>query len=301
MQFVYKNGFESFLRLEKSLSNHSIEAYVRDVEKLLQYLCTLSEPKTLETLSLKDLQLFLGYLHDLYLQPSSQARIISGLKAFYKYLVLEEVITTSPASMLESPKSSRKLPDFLTIEEVDAMLNVIDMSTNEGTRNRAIIELMYSSGLRVSEIISLQLSNLYVESSFVRIIGKGNKERLVPVGSDALKQLLIYIGNYRNQINIKPASQDIIFINKRGSALSRVMIFYILKELAAKAGITKNVHPHTMRHTFATHLLEGGADLRAIQEMLGHESITTTEIYTHLNKDFLKTTLSNFHPRYQKK
>jgi integrase/recombinase XerD len=297
----YIKGFKAYLQLEKSLSTHSIEAYLRDVDKLQHYCNQAEKQISLEEIKLKDLQSFILWLYQFGLANTSQARIISGLKTFFKYLVLEEVINNSPAALLEAPKTSRKLPDFLSPEEIDIIFETIDMSSPEGARNRAILETMYSCGLRVSEVITLRISHIYFDDEFVRVIGKGNKERLIPIGSSAIKFLKSYLSLIRVHIAPKPNYSDTVFLNKRGTGLSRVMVFYILKDLAFKGGIKKNVHPHTLRHSFATHLLEGGADLRAIQEMLGHESITTTEIYTHLDKSFLKDTLMSFHPRYKPK
>jgi integrase/recombinase XerD len=233
------------------------------------------------------------------MSATSQARIISGLKSFFNYLMLEDIIKSNPTELLEAPKTARKLPDTLAFEELEKLLNAIDMSTQEGTRNKAILETMYSCGLRVTELTELKISNIYADVEFIKVIGKGNKERLVPIGASALKYIQIYIETIRAHIIPNKNAEDILFLNRRGGKLSRVMIFYIIKELAKKAGIHKNIHPHTLRHSFATHLVEGGANLRAVQEMLGHENITTTEIYTHLDRNFLKETLHTFHPRYK--
>jgi integrase/recombinase XerD len=298
---AYINGFKAYLQLEKSLSKHSIQGYINDVQKLDQYIQLQHVNTSITELNIKHLQGLLQYLNELGLAATSQARIISGLKAFFKYLELEEVITISPAALLEAPKTKRALPDFLSIEEIEKMLAAIDMSTVYGSRNRAMLEVMYSCGLRVSEAVGLQLSKLYLQDGFVRIIGKGNKERLVPIGKEAIKQVKNYIELIRVHQLVVPKAEDIVFLNKRGNALSRIMVFYIIKELAQAAGIKKNISPHTLRHSFATHLLEGGADLRAIQEMLGHESITTTEIYTHLDREFLRDTLMQYHPRFKTK
>jgi integrase/recombinase XerD len=232
--------------------------------------------------------------------PSSQARIISGLRSFYKYCLLEQITVTDPTMLLESPKLIRKLPDTLSFEEIEKIINAIDLSKLEGERNKAILETMYSCGLRVSELVNLKISCLYLDVGFVKVIGKGDKERLVPIGDDAVKFINIYRKTIRNHVKIKNGEEDILFLNRRGSRLSRVMIFLILKALAKEAGITKNISPHTFRHSFATHLVEGGADLRAVQEMLGHESITTTEIYTHLDREYLRTTLNEYHPAFKK-
>jgi len=298
MWMPYIKGFKAYLQLEKSLSNNSVDAYLRDVQKLEQFVKLELNGASVADIQLKHLQSFLIYINEIGLEPTSQSRIISGLKSFFKYLAIEEVISSSPAELLEAPKTRRRLPDFLSVEEIDAMMAAIDLSAPEGTRNKAIIEVMYSCGLRVSELVNLKLSQVFFDVGFIKAVGKGNKERLVPIGREAIKYLQIYLENIRLHILPKKNAEDIIFLNRRGGQLSRVMIFYIIKELTQLAGITKNVHPHTLRHSFATHLLEGGADLRAIQEMLGHESITTTEIYTHLDRDFLRDTLLRFHPRF---
>lgn len=295
----YKKGFRAYLQLEKSLSVNSIEAYARDISKLTEYLQSANMLKTPEQLELKDLQSFVKWIADLGMTATSQARIISGIKQFYKYCQLEQVTKTDPTLLLEAPKLKRALPDVLSFEEIESIIGKIDLSSAEGERNKAILETMYSCGLRVSEVINLQLSNLYLDVGFVRVIGKGNKERLVPIGSVAVKHIKIYKENIRSHAKPRPADEDILFLNRRGGRLSRVMIFYIIKDLAKKAGITKNISPHTFRHSFATHLVEGGADLRAVQEMLGHESITTTEIYTHIDREFLRETLTLFHPAFK--
>ena len=298
-QQVYIKGFQSFLRLEKSLSAHSIDAYIHDVEKLFQFLSMQENSVSIDAIELTHLQQFLKWLHEIGLQATSQSRIISGLKSFFGYLVLEDIIKLNPTELLEAPKTIRKLPDTLSIEEIDHLFHSIDLSTAEGTRNRAILETMYSCGLRVTETTELRITNIYDDVEFVRVIGKGNKERLIPIGESALKHIKFYKENYRSHLMPQKNCDDILFLNRRGGKLSRVMIFYIIKEITAKAGIKKNIHPHTLRHSFATHLVEGGADLRAVQEMLGHESISTTEIYTHLDREFLRDTIHRFHPRYQ--
>jgi integrase/recombinase XerD len=295
----YKKGFRAYLQLEKSLSGNSIEAYARDINKLTDYMQSVNMLKTPAGLELKDLQSFVKWIADLGMTATSQARIISGIKQFYKYCQLEQVTKADPTLLLEAPKLKRSLPDVLTFEEIESIIEQIDRSSAEGERNKAILETMYSCGLRVSEVINLQLSNLYLDAGFVRVIGKGNKERLVPIGSSAVKHIKIYKDNVRVHAKPRQADEDILFLNRRGSRLSRVMIFYIIKDLAGKAGITKNISPHTFRHSFATHLVEGGADLRAVQEMLGHESITTTEIYTHIDREFLRETLQSFHPPFR--
>jgi integrase/recombinase XerD len=292
-------GYKSYLQLEKSLSKNSIEAYLHDIEKLQQYLAISQQTILLDTINLKTLQNFIHWIHELGMTATSQARIISGLKSFFNYLILEDIIQSNPTELLEAPKTARKLPDTLAFEELEKLLDAIDMSTQEGTRNKAILETMYSCGLRVTELTELKISNIYADVEFIKVIGKGNKERLVPIGASALKFIQIYVENIRAHIVPKKNAEDILFLNRRGGKLSRVMIFYIIKELTNKAGIQKNIHPHTLRHSFATHLVEGGANLRAVQEMLGHESITTTEIYTHLDRNFLKETLNTFHPRFK--
>lgn len=292
-----KNGFKSFLKLEKSLSNNSIEAYLRDINKLYQYSASFKAPTSPINFKLEELQKFIHWVSDLGISASSQARIVSGIKGFYKYLLLEELIPYDPSKLLETPKTGRKLPETMSVEEIDCIISAIDLSSNEGQRNKAIIETLYSCGLRVSELINLQITNLYFDLGFIKVTGKGNKERFVPVGEKAIKEISTYLEHCRNNLNIKTGHQDILFLNRRGSKLTRVMIFTIVKNLSSFAGIKKSISPHTFRHSFATHLLEGGADLRAIQEMLGHESIITTEIYTHLDRDFLRSEIIEFHPR----
>jgi integrase/recombinase XerD len=297
---AYKKGYKTYLRLEKSLSDHSVEAYLHDVTKLTQYLQVVNQEKNPAALTLKDLQAFVKWIGELGMGATTQARIISGIRSFYKYLLTEQLITIDPSTLLEAPKTRRKLPDTLSFEEIEQLIGAIDLSSPEGTRNKAILETMYSCGLRVSELVGLKISCLYLDIGFIRVIGKGDKERLVPIGTDAIKCIKIYKDTIRSHQAVSDKNQDILFLNRRGNALSRVMIFYIIKSLALTAGITKVISPHTFRHSFATHLVEGGADLRAVQEMLGHESITTTEIYTHLNRDFLRDTLQQFHPAFKK-
>ncbi len=294
---IYIQHFKNYLRLERSMSENSIEAYLRDVEKLSQFAQMLNHQPGPEGINEKDISDFLAYINQFGLTPTSQARILSGIKSFYKYLALENLIHIDPTQLTEAPKIGRKLPDTLSFPEIESMLDMIDVSTNEGVRNRAILEVLYSCGLRVSELTELKLTNCYFDIGFVRVIGKGNKTRLVPIGRDAIKYTRIYLENIRNHLDIHPEAEDIVFLNRRGKQLTRVMIFLIIKELAERAGIHKNISPHTFRHSFATHLIEGGADLRAVQEMLGHESITTTEIYTHLDRTFLQETLRSYHPR----
>lgn len=295
----YKKGFRAFLQLEKSLSDNSVEAYGRDIEKLTQFLQLQGIEKNPAALELHDLQQFIKWIAELGMTPTSQARIVSGIRAFYKYCSLEQIVTNDPTVLLEAPKLKRALPDVLSFEEIETIIGQIDLSKPEGGRNKAILETMYSCGLRVSEIVNLKISQLYLDVGFIRVVGKGDKERLVPIGSSAAKYITIYRNEIRAHMPIKKGQEDILFLNRRGNKLTRVMIFLMLKDLVRKAGITKNISPHTFRHSFATHLVEGGADLRAVQEMLGHESITTTEIYTHLDRDYLRDTLQRFHPAFK--
>jgi integrase/recombinase XerD len=290
-------GFKSYLRLERSLSANTIDAYLHDVDKLKQYFISRSYKVELTNISSEDLKNFLVWVNELGMLPPTQARVLSGLKAFFKYLVLENMIETDPSALLESPKTNRKLPDTLNIIEINNIIEAIDLSKPEGMRNKAILEILYGCGLRVSELTGLRISNLYLDIDFIKILGKGNKERLVPIGTDAVKYLRIFIDEVRVHIKVKPGNEDFVFLNNRGNPISRVMVFIIIKDLVEKLGIKKNISPHTFRHSFATHLIEGGADLRAVQEMLGHESITTTEIYTHLDRDYLRETITQFHPR----
>lgn len=291
-------GFKAYLQLEKSLAKNSVEAYIADVEKLFQYLDMSEIHLAPEKVTQKHVESFLKWVSEIGLNARSQSRIISGIKAFYNYLLLEEIIAVSPVELIETPKIGRKLPEVLTIEEIDKIIAVIDLSTPEGLRNKAILETLYSCGLRVSELIGLQISHLLLDEGFVRVVGKGDKERITPIGGAAVKHITIYIEHVRNHLpKIDKASEDILFLNRRGKQLTRVMIFTIIKKLTQQAGINKTVSPHTFRHSFATHLVDGGADLRAVQEMLGHESITTTEIYTHLDSDYLRQSILDFHPR----
>lgn len=296
----YKKGYKAYLQLEKSLSDHSVEAYLRDVDKLTQYLQTAGSPKNPEEMTLPDLQQFIHWVALLGISGTSQARIISGIRSFFKYCLIENIVKKDPTVLLEAPKLKRSLPDTLSFEEIEKIIAQIDLSKPEGGRNKAILETLYSCGLRVSEIVNLRISGLYFDVGFLRVVGKGDKERLVPIGQSAIRYINIYRKEIRVHISIKPGQEDILFLNRRGSKLTRVMIFLVLKELVRKAGITKNISPHTFRHSFATHLVEGGADLRAVQEMLGHESITTTEIYTHLDREYLRETLHRFHPAFKK-
>ncbi|HEX4372194.1 MAG TPA: site-specific tyrosine recombinase XerD [Puia sp.] len=298
---AYKKGYKSYLQLEKSLSDNSVEAYMLDVEKFTQFLLHANSMKTPAEIELKDLQHFIKWITELGISVKSQARIISGMRSFYKYCIIENIVKKDPTVLLEAPKLQRKLPDVLSFEEIESIIAQIDLSKPEGGRNKAILETLYSCGLRVTELINLRLSCLYLDVNFIRVIGKGDKERLVPIGDSAIKFINIYKNEIRVHMTVTRGSEDILFLNRRGSKLSRVMIFLMLKDLARKAGITKNISPHTFRHSFATHLVEGGADLRAVQEMLGHESITTTEIYTHIDREYLRETLHQFHPAFKAK
>jgi integrase/recombinase XerD len=295
---VYLKGFSAYMQLERSLSENSVQAYIRDVEKLEQYLLANDQKITPAQVTLNDLQACTQWIARLGMTATSQARIISGIKAFYKYLLMEDLIKEDPTQLLEAPKIRRKLPDVLSFAEIESIIAQVKAGTPEGQRNRAILETMYSCGLRVSEVINLKISQLHFDAGFIRVIGKGNKERLVPIGRDAVKYINLYMNEIRVHVPVKKGQEDTLFLNRRGSGLSRVMIFLVIKELTAAAGIQKQVSPHTFRHSFATHLVEGGADLRAVQEMLGHESITTTEIYTHLDREYLRDTLQRFHPRF---
>jgi len=288
-------GFKSYLQLERGVAMNTLEAYIHDVDKLVQYFKMTG--KNVDAISTDDLRDFLVWLHELGILAPSQARILSGLKAFFMYLLLEGIITNNPAAFLSSPRITRKIPDTLSIIDINKLIDAIDLSKAEGMRNKAMIEVLYGCGLRVSELTTLRLSNLFLDIEFVKILGKGNKERLVPIGAEASKFLQIYLTEARVHIPIKPGKEDFVFLNNRGNPISRVMVFIIIKQLAEIIGLKKNISPHTFRHSFATHLIEGGADLRAVQEMLGHESITTTEIYTHLDRDYLRDTIVQFHPR----
>jgi len=295
----YKKGFKAHLQLERSLSEATVEAYLNDVEKFTQYL-ELREPSLAPNgVAQKHLQDFLKWIGELGMTASSQSRMVSGLRNFFRYCVSEQVITNDPTELLDTPRLKRTLPDVLSFPEIEAMIAAIDHSKPEGTRNRAILEAMYSCGLRVSELVNLKIPFLFLDVGFIRVIGKGDKERLVPIGSEAIKWIRLYLDTERRKLDARAGDEEILFLNRRGSKLSRVMIFMIIKELAKKAGIEKDISPHTLRHSFATHLVEGGADLRAVQEMLGHESITTTEIYTHLDREFLRETVVRFHPSYR--
>lgn len=293
----YIKSFKDYLKLERSLSANSISAYQHDVEKLDQFIKMKGQEVSPLHVDDSHIRNYLEYLNELGMSAYSQARMLSGLKAFFKYLLFEDYIKKDPTELIEGPKIGRKLPDTLSYEEIELILNSIDHSKNEGQRNRAIVELLYSSGLRVSELVNLKIGNIYFDVSFIRVIGKGDKERLVPVGRSALKYLKIYIEDVRRRLPINKDHENFVFLNKFGRRLSRVSVFTAIKDAVSRAGIQKNVSPHTFRHSFATHLIEGGADLRAVQEMLGHESITTTEIYTHIDRNYLKQVVQEFHPR----
>ncbi len=294
---IHIKQFGNYLKLERSLSPNSIAAYLSDVEKLTQYLEVSKNTASPLLLSAKHIRGFLQYINELGISAHSQARMLSGIKAFYKYLVYEELVEKDPTELIEGPKLGRKLPDTLSFPEIEQLFEAVDLSKPEGGRNRAMLEVLYSSGLRVSELVELKINNVHFDVGFLRVVGKGNKERLVPVGTDALKFLKIYLQEIRVHIPVKKGFEGFVFLNRNGRKLSRVMVFMIIKDLAARIGLNKSISPHTFRHSFATHLIEGGADLRAVQEMLGHESITTTEIYTHLDRDYLKQVIRDFHPR----
>ncbi|MEH3115297.1 site-specific tyrosine recombinase XerD [Pedobacter terrae] len=293
----YIKGFKSYLKLERSLSGNSVDAYLNDINKLIQYFQSLNVEPKLDEITIAHLKSFISWLNELGMLPSTQARVISGLKAFFAYLIIEDLISNDPTALLEAPKLSRRLPDTLNIYEINQLIAVIDASKPDGMRNKAIMEVLYGCGLRVTELTELRISNLFPKIEFIKIIGKGNKERLVPIGSVALKLLDIYIKEVRVHATIKKGNEDFIFLNRFGAKLSRISIFNLIKSLAISAGINKTISPHTLRHSFATHLIEGGADLRAVQEMLGHSSITTTEIYTHIDRDYLREVITQFHPR----
>ncbi len=295
----YIRGYKAYLQLEKSLSANSVEAYLNDAAKLQQYIEHQHADMSPVQVTSDHVREFLGWINEIGLEARSQARILSGIKGFYRYLLLENAITRDPTELIESPKIGRKLPETLTVEEIDRMIQAIDLSRPDGHRNKALLEILYGCGLRVSESVSLRITDLYFNDGFIRVIGKGNKERLIPIGQTAVRAITIYLEETRRHQTIMKEAKDILFINKRGGKLSRVMVFKIIKDLAAKCGIHKTISPHTLRHSFATHLVEGGADLRAVQEMLGHESITTTEIYTHLDRRYLRDTIISYHPRYK--
>lgn len=293
----YLQSYKNYLKLERSLSINSIEAYLGDLNKLYQYFESLGKTPVAKDISSTDLRLFITWISELGMLPSTQARVVSSLKSFFSFLVLEQVIATDPSENLETPRMARHLPDTINVHEINDMIKVIDASKPDGMRNKAILETLYGCGLRVSELINLKISDVFEENEFIRVIGKGNKERLVPIGSTALKYINIYLHETRVHVPIKKGFEDYIFLNRTGTRLSRISVFSIIKTLAEKSGLKKSISPHTFRHSFATHLIEGGADLRAVQEMLGHSSITTTEIYTHLDRDYLKGVITEFHAR----
>jgi len=296
---AYIKGFKAYLQLERSMSDNTVDAYLHDIAMLRDHIATEFPGLGVDRIEMHHLHSLLKWITEMELSVATQARVLSGIKSFFGYLVLEEVIRKDPTELLEAPKLKRTLPSVLSVNEMGQLFAAIDHSTPEGQRNRAMLEVMYSCGLRVSELITLKLSGLFLDVGFVKVIGKGNKERLVPIGDEASKQVSLYKEHVRVHVPVKQGQEDFVFLNRRGSSLSRVMVFLFLKDLAKKAGITTNIHPHTLRHSFATHLVEGGADLRAVQEMMGHRSITTTEIYTHLDRAYLRSTLEKYHPRYR--
>ena len=293
----YIPAFKAYLKLERSLSGNSIAAYINDVQKLSQYFESVDQAPSVKEITSADLKKFISWINELGMLPSTQARVISGLKSFFSFLMLEQIIVEDPSALLETPRLGKKLPDVLNIEEINGLIEAIDASKPEGMRNKAIIELLYGCGLRVSELTNIRISNIFADSEFVKIVGKGNKERIIPIGTTALKYIKIYLESSRVHIPVKKGYEDYIFLNRRGTGLSRISVFTIIKDLALASGLKKSISPHTFRHSFATHLIEGGADLRAVQEMLGHSSITTTEIYTHLDRDYLRGVITDFHPR----
>ncbi len=292
------NEFKNYLKLERSLSNNSIDAYLLDIRKLTSFISeNYSTSLSIENINVSIIESFIKHLFKSESSTYSQARIVSGLKSFFNYLLLEEKIDINPMELIDAPKLVRKLPETLSIQEIEIIINAVDLDSKEGMRNKAILETLYSCGLRVSELVNLKVQNLFLDIGFIKVLGKGMKERLVPIGTKAAECISIYMKDYRTNLNISEGFEGYLFINRRGKNLTRNMIFIIVKDLVKKAGLNKNISPHTFRHSFATHLIEGGADLRAVQEMLGHESITTTEIYTHLNKNYLKEVVNKFHPR----
>jgi integrase/recombinase XerD len=300
MSFAWLKGFKSYMLLERSMSEHTINAYLHDVALLFTHLRRSQENIAPEQVELRHLQDFLESVNEAGIAENSQARILSGIRSFFRYLLLEEMIKADPTELLEAPKQKRTLPLVVSVADIDKLMLAIDHSTPEGTRNRAMLETMYSCGLRVSELTGLTLSGMFPELGFIKVVGKGNKERLVPIGGEAIRQIGIYREHVRSKVPvIKKGNEDILFLGRRGEALSRITVFVIVKELALKAGLQEGIHPHTLRHSFATHLVEAGADLRAVQEMMGHKSITTTEIYTHLDRGYLRKTLEQYHPRYK--
>lgn len=294
-------GFKDYLQLERSMSPNTIDAYMRDMAKLVDYLILANIDLAPTKMLREHFEGYIKYLNELGLTAKSQARMLSGVKAFYKYLLVEDLIDDDPTALLEAPRMERKMPEVLTYDEVQQLLATIDLSTPHGTRNRAMLETLYACGLRVSELINMKISNLYLDIGFIKVLGKSDKERIVPIGEEAIKHIRFYMQGPRRALKINKDAENVLFLNRRGKALTRVMVFLVVKEAAEKAGLPKNVSPHTFRHSFATHLVEGGANLRAVQDMLGHESILTTEIYTHLDTEFLRETILSFHPRNQRK
>ncbi|UIR57981.1 site-specific tyrosine recombinase XerD [Sphingobacterium sp. SRCM116780] len=290
-----KKNFERFLKFERGLSDNSIEAYLNDISKLEVY-CE-EQKLSLQQVTSKDIQRFLMWINGFGISPFTQSRLLSGLKTFYNFLLIEYDWETNPVELIQSPRMARKIPSVLNIQEIDQLIQAIDLSKSEGMRNKTILEVLYGCGLRVSELVGLKISNLYLDVEFIKVEGKGSKERLIPIGNQAIKYLKIYLDEVRNHIKIKAGQEDFVFLNKRGAALSRVMVFIMIKDLAKKIGLQKSISPHTFRHSFASHLVEGGADLRAVQDMLGHESITTTEIYTHIDREYLQSVITQYHPR----
>lgn len=290
-----KKDFKRYLQLERNLSNNSIEAYINDVQKLEAY--CLYKQLPLEGIETKTIQQFLIFINEFNISPFTQARLLSGLKTFFNFLEVEYDVKGNPAALLESPRLNRKIPSVLNIQEIDELIAAIDLSTLEGSRNKAILEVLYGCGLRASELVNLKISNLFLDIEFIKVEGKGNKERLIPIGKPAIKHIQIYLEEIRPHVPVQQGAEDILFLNRRGNQLTRVMVFLIIKDLAKKIGLTKTISPHTFRHSFASHLVEGGADLRAVQDMLGHESITTTEIYTHIDRDYLQSVITQYHPR----
>lgn len=297
INYPYRHEFKIYLKLERGLASNTVEAYLNDIAKLFQYHQIAKKHIKIAELTDKDLYSFISWLNELGMLPSSQSRIISGLKSFFSFLLLEQLIAADPTGHLESPRLGRKLPDVLQIDEINSLLDAIDASKPEGMRTKAMIEVLYGCGLRVTELVTLKLSDLYIKDGYITVVGKGNKERAVPIGETALKYLLMYIEEVRIHQSVKKGNEDFIFLNRLGTRLSRISVFTIIKSLAEAAGLKKKISPHTFRHSFATHLIEGGADLRAVQEMLGHSSITTTEIYTHLDRNYLRGIITQFHPR----
>ncbi|MGP8216291.1 MAG: site-specific tyrosine recombinase XerD [Bacteroidia bacterium] len=291
------NGFKAYLMLEKSVSGNTLDAYYHDIDLLRKFLDEKQYNLSPDKVKLNNLQEFLTWIGEMDIGPRSQARLISGIRAFYKYLLMEDVIQQNPAELLELPKLPKKLPEVLSVEEIDMLIKAVDLSKPDGQRNKAMLETLYCCGLRVSELAGLKISDVYFDEGYLRVIGKGNKQRIVPLGKSTARFIQIYMNNIRCHLAVKKGAEDILFLNRNGNKISRVMIFLIIQKLKEKAGLKKKISPHTFRHSFATHLVEGGADLRAVQEMLGHESITTTEIYTHLNREYLRDAILRFHPR----